>query len=85
MLARVPAQAVAVLHTHNKAATTRRAQALGWTVHPYAGQLLCLLPTASSLRDVVQAIDSSGVSSVSVQPVTLEHAYLELLGQTLSG
>ena len=75
---------MAVLQTRNEAATTRRAQALGWTVHPYAGQLLCLLPTASSMRDVVQAIDGSGVSSVSVQPVTLEHAYLELLGQRLS-
>lgn len=84
LLARVSAQAVAVLQTRNEADTTRRAQALGWTVHPYAGQLLCLLPTASSLRDVVQAIDGSGVSSVSVQPMTLEHAYLELLGQRLS-
>lgn len=83
LLARVPAQAVAVLQTRDEAVTTRRAQALGWVVRPHAGQLLCLLPQASSLRDVVQAIDGGEISSVSLQPVTLEHAYLELLGQPL--
>ena len=85
LLARVPAQAVAVLQTRDEAATTRRAHALGWAVRPHAGQLLCLLPQASSLRDVVQAIDGGEVSAVSLQPVTLEHAYLELLGQPLEG
>ena len=85
LLARVPAQAVAVLQTRDEAATMRRAQALGWAVRPHAGQLLCLLPKASSLREVVQAIDGGEVSSVSLQPVTLEHAYLELLGQSLAG
>jgi len=29
---------------------------------------------------VVQALDGGEVSSVSLQPVTLKHAYLELLG-----
>jgi ABC-2 type transport system ATP-binding protein len=85
LLARVPAQAVAVLQTRDEAATTRRAQALGWAVRPHAGQLLCLLPQAISLREVVQALDGGEVSSVSLQPVTLEHAYLELLGQPLEG
>ena len=85
LLARVPAQAVAVLRTRDEAATTRRAEALGWAVRPHAGQLLCLLPQATSLREVVQALDGGEVSSVGLQPVTLEHAYLELLGQPLEG
>ncbi len=85
LLARVPAQAVAVLQTRDEAATMRRAQALGWAVRRHAGQLLCLLPRASSLREVAQALDGGEVSSVSLQPVTLEHAYLELLGQPLDG
>ena len=75
----MPAQAVAVLQTRDEAITTPRSQALGWAVRPQAGQLLCLLPQASSLREVVQAIDGGEVSSVSLQPVTLEHAYMELL------
>jgi len=83
LLARVPAQAVAVLQTRDEAATTQRAQALGWAVRPHAGQLLCLLPQPSTLREVVQALDGGEVSSVSLQPVTLEHAYLELLGQPI--
>ncbi len=85
LLARVPAQAVAVLQTRDEAATLRRAHALGWAVRPHAGQLLCLLPKAISLREVVQALDGGEVTSVSLQPVTLEHAYLELLGQPLDG
>jgi len=83
LLARVPAQAVAVLQTRDEAATTRRAQALGWGVRRRAGQLLCLLPQTITLREVVQALDGGEVSSVSLQPVTLEHAYLELLGQPI--
>ena len=85
LLARVPAQAVAVLQTRDESATTRRAHSLGWVVRPHAGQLLCLLPQTSTLREVVQALDGGEVSSVSLQPVTLEHAYLELLGQPLEG
>jgi len=85
LLARVPAQAVAVLQTRDEAATTRRAQAVGSAVRPHAGQLLCLLPQASTLREVVLALDGGEVSSVSLQPVTLEHACLELLGLPLQG
>ena len=81
LLARVPAQAVAVLQTRDETATTQRARALGWAVRADGGQLLCLVPLASSLREMVQALDGGEVSSVGLQPVTLEHAYLELLGQ----
>ena len=84
LLSRVPAQAVAVLQTRDEEVTTRRARTLGWVVRPHAGQLLCLLPKTTNLRDVVQAIGGDEVSSVSLQPVTLEHAYLELLGHTLA-
>jgi len=44
-------------------------------VRPHAGQLLCLLPQPCALREVVQALDGGEVSSISLQPVTLEHAY----------
>jgi hypothetical protein len=36
-----------------------------------------------SLREVVDALDGSKVSAVSVEPVTLEDAYLELVGVDL--
>jgi hypothetical protein len=39
-----------------------------------------LLPRRLSLREVVDALDAPEVSAVSVQAVSLEDAYLELLG-----
>jgi hypothetical protein len=36
-----------------------------------------------SLREIVDALDGSRVSAVSVDPVSLEDAYLELVGVDL--
>lgn len=77
---RVPAQAVAELHTLDEPATLQRAAALGWAVRRYGGALCCLLPQAATLREVVEALDGAGVTAVKLQDVTLEHAYLETLG-----
>jgi ABC-2 type transport system ATP-binding protein len=80
LLARVPGQAVATLQSRDPAATTQRAHARGWAVRQRAGQLSCLLPQRLSLREVVDALDGPEVSAVSVQAVSLEDAYLELVG-----
>ena len=81
LLARVPGQAVAKLQSRDRAVTVQRAQNLGWSVRQRAGQLSCLLPYPLSLREVVDALDGPEVSAVSVQAVTLEDAYLELVGE----
>jgi len=81
LLARVPGQAVASLQSRDNAATVQRAQSLGWPVRQHAGRLSCLLPRSLSLREVVDALDGPEVSAVSVQAVTLEDAYLELVGE----
>jgi succinyl-CoA synthetase alpha subunit len=52
---------------------------LGWGVREHGGQTVFLLPVASSVREVVSAFEGVDISAVSVGPVTLEHAYLELL------
>jgi ABC-2 type transport system ATP-binding protein len=80
LLARVPGQAVVKLQSRDNATTMRRAQSHGWVVLQRAGQLSCLLPRHFSLREVVDALDGPEVSAVSVQAVTLEDAYLELVG-----
>lgn len=80
LLARVPGQAVAKVQSQDYAATLQRAQSLGWLARQQAGQFAFLLPRALSLREVVDALDGSGVSAVSVQGVSLEDAYLELVG-----
>jgi ABC-2 type transport system ATP-binding protein len=77
--ARVPAQAVATLRTGDEAAARARAAQRGWATRRYAGELACLLPHETTLREVVEAFDGVEVSAVSVVPVALEHAYLEVM------
>jgi len=81
LVARVPGQAVAVLQSHDNLATAQRAQNLGWSVRQHAGCLSCLLPRWLSLREVVDALDGREISAVSVREVTLQDAYLELVGE----
>jgi ABC-2 type transport system ATP-binding protein len=79
LLARVPAKAVALVETRDEPAARQRAGELGWATRSYAGKLGCLLAQQVSLREIVNAFDGIDVSAVSVQPITLEHAYLEVL------
>ena len=82
LLARIPGQAVAMVQSTDSAALTQRALSLGWTVRQHADQIRLLLPHDLSLREIVDALDGTQVSAVRVQPVTLEDAYLELVGHT---
>jgi ABC-2 type transport system ATP-binding protein len=79
LLAIVPAKGVALVETSDQAGARRRAREPGWATRIYAGKLGCLVPQQQSLREVVGAFDGVEVSAVSVQPVTFEHAYLEVL------
>jgi ABC-2 type transport system ATP-binding protein len=80
LLARIPGLAVAKVQSENNEAIMQRALDLGWVVRQHAGQMRLLLPHDLSLREIVDALDGTLVSAVSVQPVTLEDAYLELVG-----
>ena len=82
LCALVPGRAVATVITPDPAAVRARAAAQGWPVRERAGALVCLLPQAphaGTLREVVQAFEGVAVTSVSVQPVGLAHAYLEVM------
>jgi len=79
LLALVPAKAIALIETGDEEGARSRAEALGWATRAYAGKLGVLLARQVSLREVVEAFDGIEVSSVSVQPVALEHAYLQVL------
>lgn len=81
---RVPAQAIATvdINTHAdlnaEAATIERAQQLNWPVRHY-GQELCLwLPESFSLSELLQHLEGIPLNGVSIQPVRLEHIYLEV-------
>ena len=84
LVAKVPGQAVARVQSGDPPVTLQRAQSLGWTAQKASGQLHFLLPSRMSLRDVVDALDGPEVTAVSVQAVTLEDAYLKLLGEAAS-
>jgi hypothetical protein len=75
----VPAKAVALIEAPDPNLVQTRAGELGWGVRHYAGRLACLLPQQVSLEQVVQALRGTGVSSVNLQRVSLEHAYLEAM------
>ncbi|MFZ4473537.1 MAG: ABC transporter ATP-binding protein [Limnohabitans sp.] len=79
LISRVPGQAVAKVQSQDPQAVIQRASDLGWPVRQHAGKISLLLPQPMSLREVVDALDGSKVSAVSVDPVTLEDAYLELV------
>jgi ABC-2 type transport system ATP-binding protein len=79
LLAVVPAKAIALVETPTEDAVLRRARELGWGIRHYAGKIGCLLPQQVSLREVVEALRDIDVSAVSVQRVSLEHAYLEIV------
>jgi len=79
LLALVPAKAIAMVETSDTQATLERAAKLGWGIRHYAGRIGCLLPQQISLREVVHAFDAIDVSAISLQRVSLEHAYLEVI------
>ena len=82
LLSLIPGQAVAKVQSEDKEATMQRAVTLGWQVRQHADQISLLLPSNLSLREVVDALDGTKVSAVSVQAVKLEDAYLELVGDS---
>ena len=80
LVSRIPGKAVAKVQSEDTQAVIQRALDLGWQVRQQADQIRLLRPRALSLREVLDALDGTQVSAVSVHPVTLEDAYLELVG-----
>ena len=75
----VPGKAVAKVQSDDNEAIKQRALDLGWQVRQRADEISLLLPQELSLREIVDALDGTKVNAVSVQPVTLEDAYLEFV------
>lgn len=83
LLSLVPAKAIVFVGAADPNAVPKRAKELGWEVRRYAGRSACLLPQEISLEDVVRALGGIGVSSVSLQRVSLEQAYLEVMHERM--
>jgi ABC-2 type transport system ATP-binding protein len=82
LISRVPGQSVAKVQSEDNQAVMQRALKLGWHVRQHAGKMSFLLPHNLNLREVVDALDGTKVSAASVDPVTLEDAYLEVVGDS---
>jgi len=79
LLARVKGQAIVKIESHERPAVMQRAMNLGWLTFNGSDGLSFLLSKPLDLRAVVSALDGIEVTSVSIQDVTLEDAYFELL------
>jgi hypothetical protein len=79
LLARVKGQTIVKIESHERPAVMQRAMNLGWLTFNGSGELSFLLSKPLDLRAVVSALDGIEVTSVSIQDVTLEDAYFELL------
>jgi ABC-2 type transport system ATP-binding protein len=81
LLFRMPGQAVAKVQSEDHQTINQRAMLRGWTVRQHAGHIKLFLPQNLSLRDIIEALDGAKLTSLSVQPVNLDDAYLELTGE----
>jgi len=78
LLAMIPAVELAVVRSEDEQAICQRAASLGWEHRHYGGQLAFWLARRFTLKEVVEAFDGLPLSSVSLQPVKLEHVYVEV-------
>ena len=82
----VPAREVAVVEGADDDRIRQRARAVGLEVRDYAGRPNLLLPEATTVGRLVERLGEVGVRSISLQPVSLLHVYLEVTGEArLSG
>jgi ABC-2 type transport system ATP-binding protein len=78
--AAVPAQQIALLDAADLQPLRERAGMLGLHCRDIGGRLGVLLPSAQTMADTVLRFDGMELRSLALSPVTLEHAYLQLLG-----
>jgi ABC-2 type transport system ATP-binding protein len=76
--AKIPASELAVIETKDEKAICQKASSLGWQHRYYGGKLTFWLPRRFSLKEIVDTFDGLPLSSVSLQPVRLEHVYMEV-------
>lgn len=83
--ARVPAEAIAMLDATDLQPLRARADALGLRHHEAGGRLAVLLRDAPPLAELLRRFDGLALRSLSVNPVSLEDAYLHLVDDAGGG
>jgi ABC-2 type transport system ATP-binding protein len=77
----VPAKAIALIHTAEEPAALQRASRLGFTPRWYGQNLAFWLPDYLTLSEVLDCFQGIAIDSAAIQPVQLEHVYLEITRQ----
>jgi ABC-2 type transport system ATP-binding protein len=80
LLAKAPGQAVAKVQSEDHEAIRQLTTMKKWPVRQHGADMKLFVPQTLSLRDILDALGSIRVTSISLHPVTLEDAYLELVG-----
>ena len=80
LLARAPGQAVAKVQSVDHATIKERAVTMGWPIRQHGADIKLYVPPSLSLREVLDALEGAQITSISLQPVTLEDTYMELVG-----
>jgi ABC-2 type transport system ATP-binding protein len=76
----IPAQEIVVVQTTDEEGAIARAQEQGFTPRRYGNDLAFWIPEQLELRDIIDRFDGIPVTSISRQPVRLEHIYVEVTG-----
>ncbi len=74
----IPAKQLAVIETGDETTLCQKAAAFGWEHRYYAGRLTFFLPRESTLKEIINKFDGIPIRSMSLQPVGLEHVYLDI-------
>jgi ABC-2 type transport system ATP-binding protein len=80
---RIPAVEVALIRSGNLAEVEAVAQRRGLTVRPQENGVAVWLARKMELREVLALFDGIPIDSIARRPVTLEDAYLELIGDAV--
>ncbi len=80
LLAELPGQAVAKVRSSTPENIQKLAMEKGWIIRHHAGEIRLFVPQHVVLRDILDAFGGADVTSVSIQPVTLDDVYLDIVG-----
>jgi ABC-2 type transport system ATP-binding protein len=75
----IPAQEIALIQTPQPQDLIERAKRYGFTPRRYGNDLALWLPKHLELKELVDRFEGIQLESVALQPVRLEHIYLEVM------
>ena len=82
---KIPAERLVFVESNDEHSVCERAGEFGWKKRYYYKKLAFWLPHNMELKDIVNHFEGISLTSVSLQQVSLEHVYLDLLAGNLQG